>query len=126
MSKDIAAHPRRHIRYDATEANVTGSICQRKDALLKDISLGGASFLLKQEIEINSSCRVDLDYGADRFHVKAKVAWMRRPGDVLGGHESQQDMFTIGVVFVNTYDTESGTNLKRLIEKLDERQTAHA
>jgi hypothetical protein len=119
MPKEIAAHPRRHTRFDASQGNIIGCICGRNDSVLMDISMGGACFMLENPIDLNSSCSVELNDGNGGFRVSAKVAWVREPGHVLRAEDGQKEMYTIGIVFINTYNTEAGANIKRLIEALD-------
>jgi hypothetical protein len=119
LTNNISVNPRRFLRFDARQFNISGSICDREDAVLRDISMGGASFLLEGPIEINRSCKVMIENGDNQFHVTGRVAWARKPGDMREVPESLEGMYTIGVVFINTYNRESGTNLEDLIEKLD-------
>jgi hypothetical protein len=118
MSKEIAAHPRRHTRFDARRENIVGCISGRSDSVLKDVSMGGACFMLEEPIEANSTCSVELNDGNGGFTISAKVAWVRNPGDVLRADDGQKNMYTIGLVFINTYNTEAEKNIKRLIERL--------
>jgi hypothetical protein len=119
LTKNLAVNPRRFLRFDARQENISGSICDRSDAVLRNISLGGASFLLKNPIETNVSCNIEIRDGDKKFHVSGRVAWARKPGDMREVPESLQGMYTIGVVFVNTYNRDAGTNLADLIERLD-------
>ena len=119
MSRDITVNQRRFLRFNAKQGNVSGNICDRDDSELRNISLGGASFLLKKPIVINSACNVEIMHGDKKFQVYGRVAWARKPGEMNEVPESRKGMHTIGVVFFNTYDSESGTNLADLIDRLD-------
>ena len=118
MTGDIV-NTRRFLRFDAKQANITGKICDRNDAVLCNFSLGGASFLLKSPIEINSSCKVEIRDGDKTFHVHGRVVWERNLGEMTGVPESYEGMYTIGVVFINTYNNESGANLTELIRRIE-------
>jgi len=119
MSKNKAANPRRFMRFDAKSSDISGSICERSDAVLRNISLGGASFLLENSIDANATCKVEIDDGEKKFHVAGKVAWVRKPGQMKEIVENANGMYAIGVVFMNTYNNESGAYLTSLIERLD-------
>jgi len=119
MIKDATASTRRHMRFNAQSANITGSICYRNDAVLHNFSLGGACFLLKEPIGINSSCSVEIRDGAKEIHVTGRVAWGRGPGEMPELPEGLKDMHAVGIVFLNTYNSPSGAGLLELIEKLD-------
>ena len=119
MTANMSVNPRRFMRFDAKQANITGSICDRNDAVLRNIRLGGASFLLERPIDTNSSCNIEIKDGENKFHVSGRVAWARKPGEMKEIPENTEGMYAIGVVFLNTYHSASGSNLVELIDKLD-------
>jgi len=119
LTRNLGASPRRFMRFDARLSDIRGGICDRSDAQLRNISLGGASFILENEIDSNTVCQVEIDDGRKKFHVCGKVAWVRKPGEMREAAESINGMYTIGVVFMNTYNHESGTLLSELINRLE-------
>ena len=107
---------RRFKRYDAEPANISGEICDKYEAELRDISIGGASFLVDRPLEAKAPCKVGIAAGDKVFNITGQVVWSRNLSDRKNGKSRQK--YSVGILFNNRYYNESGSLLAALLKDL--------
>jgi len=118
MFKNQIYHAKRSRRYDAKEFGISGRICDSGDAELCNISIGGASFMLTEPLATRTPCTVEISAGGEKFNISGQVVWARNPGEKNLENESREGKYTVGVIFINTYQNDVGSRLGKLLDKM--------
>lgn len=74
--------------------------------------------MLREPMEIRSSCTVEILAGSEKLQISGRVAWSRNPGEKNLENQSREGMYTVGVVFINTYHNEVGSRLSDILNNL--------
>jgi len=119
MNKSPLSLAKRFKRYDARTSGIAGRIADRDDSVLRNISVGGASFIVDRPIKARSSCSVDIEAGGKTLNIKGRVVWSRSVVSETTEDHDRRGPYTIGVMFNNSNYNETGRLLAELLESLD-------
>jgi len=119
MKKSLLSLAKRFKRYDAGMTGITGRITDREDAVLRNISVGGASFYVDKPFKVRSACNVDIEIDGKTINVRGRIVWSRKAGKESTEDEARKSPYTIGVMFNNSNYNETGLLLTELLENLE-------
>lgn len=117
MTNQWPSGERRFTRYDAESMSVSGRISERAEAVLRDISIGGASFLVKRPAKIRDKYTISLLSDETSLRLPGHVVWSRNLGEKQSDAETCKTCYTVGIAFSSSYYDESALFLAVLLRK---------
>lgn len=92
---------RRFERINADDLGIVGEICGVHEAMLRDVSIGGASFLVEKPLYPGKNCHIDINADGRTYRLLGSIAWMRNLGAKITDRNETRKFYTVGIRFNN-------------------------
>lgn len=117
MNQQWPSGGRRFKRYEARSMGATARMAPRTDAVLRDISIGGASFLVRRPAQGRERCTISLTSDGHTLKIPAQIIWSRNLGEKQKCDDVCVSCYTIGVAFDSSHYDESAEFLAEILRK---------